>query len=398
MTGAAPVRVCAVVPVFDHVATVADVVVGAAHHVGTVVVVDDGSRDGSGDAARRAAAAAPDGRTIDVLSFAVNRGKGAALLAGLRRAADLGFTHAVTIDADGQHRPRDIPQFLRAIEEFPDAIVVGSRDLGAAQVPTGSRVGRWVSNFWVLRTTGFDLSDTQSGFRSYPVAAVLALPLRCRRYDLEVEVLVRGAWAGCPLREVPIDVHYPERSERISHFRAFRDNVRISWTYTRLAARRLVPSRAARAATRAVGRPKTRLRGSFRALRELGRQGTRPAELSLAVATGVFIGATPLWGLHAVLAVYVCARWHLNAVAAFVGTNVSLPFVAPYLVFASIQCGHRMLTGAYADVDPRTLAAGAVPGFVADYIVGSLPVAAALSVVAGLVTFGTATLARRVRS
>lgn len=388
-------RPCVIVPVFDHAATVGGVVRGAALHAPIVIVVDDGSRDGSGDAARRGAAEASAPARVEVLVHAVNSGKGAALLTGLRRAAELGCTHAVTIDADGQHRPDDIPGLLAAARTEPSAVVVGARDLDQPDVPASSRFGRDVSNFWVLRTTGADLPDTQSGFRCYPVAPVLALPLRCRSYDFEVEVLVRAAWAGCALRAAPIRVHYPERALRISHFRAFRDNVRISWTYTRLAARRVLPTRATWRAARRSDRPRVRLRDAMQVVRDLGRQGRRPVELGLAVATGVFIGASPLWGIHGALAVYLCVRLHLNVVAAFLGSNVSLPFIAPYLIFASVQTGHRLLRGEFLDLDPRSLRPEDVPQYLADYAVGSVPIATVLAVVTGLATFCVAWLLRR---
>ncbi|MCE9634212.1 MAG: DUF2062 domain-containing protein [Planctomycetes bacterium] len=390
------VRACAVIPVFDHGATVGRIADGASRHVELVIVVDDGSRDGGGDAARRASEiAARGGRRIEVLTLAENRGKGVALATGLRRAAELRFTHAVTLDADGQHRPYDIPALLAASAEDTGAIVVGARDLGAPEVPRGSHVGRWISNYWVLRTTGFDLPDTQSGFRVLPVAAVTALPLRCERYDYEVEILVRAAWAGCPLRSAPIDVVYPPRAERVSHLRPWSDNVRISWTYTRLALRRLLPDAAAWREARAQVRSTLRLRDAMRSVREMARQGTRPSELALAVAAGAFVGASPLWGLHGALTIYVCLRLHLNAIAGFVGSNVSLPFLAPYLVFASVQCGHALFHGAWLRADPATFGLADVPNALGWYLVGWLPVALTLAVVLGTATLVVASVVRR---
>jgi glycosyltransferase involved in cell wall biosynthesis len=260
-------RTCAIVPRFDHAATVAAVARAAAEYVSRVIVVDDGSTDGGADSARAAAEDAPNGAAIEVLALPSNQGKGAAVLAGLRRAAELGFGHALVLDADAQHKASDIPRFLDAIAGDPRAIVVGARDLSPAHIPAGSRFGRAVSNFWVRRTTGYDLSDTQCGFRAYPVEAILALPLRGRRYDFEVEVLVRGAWAGLDLREVPIDVWYPAPEQRVSHFRGWADNVAISLTYTRLAARRLWPAGYRRPPS-AQGES-TGLRAAWRRLRAL---------------------------------------------------------------------------------------------------------------------------------
>ena len=218
MTRAGPVA--AVIPVFDHEATIAAVIAGCADRVPIVVVVDDGSRDRSADRAEQAIEAA-SGETDFVLArHPQNLGKGAALLTGFRAAREHGATAVVVLDADGQHRPSDLPRFIREHAAHPDAIVLGNRDLDAAHIPESSRFGRAFSNFWVRRTAGADLPDTQCGYRLLPLGATLDLPVRARRYDYEVEILVRAAWAGIPLRSVPIDVWYPERDERVSHFRA----------------------------------------------------------------------------------------------------------------------------------------------------------------------------------
>jgi predicted LPLAT superfamily acyltransferase len=228
--------VCALIPTYRNAATVADVVRRARPHVDEVFVVDDGSGDATGDEARRAGAR--------VVTHAFNRGKGAALATGLLRAWQAGYTHAVALDADGQHFPEDIPALLDAARAAPEAVVVGARPLGGtANVPSASRFGRAFSNFWVRVEGGVRVDDSQSGFRVYPVAPVFALPVRARRYDWEVEVLVRAAWAGIPVLSVPIRVHYPPAAERVSHFDLWRDNVRISWLNVRLLLTLLVTPR-----------------------------------------------------------------------------------------------------------------------------------------------------------
>lgn len=388
---APPVRVCAVVPVYDNAATVADVALGVLAHVDHVLVVDDGSRDGSGDAARDAAGVAPPGKRIDVLALPENRGKGHALVAGFRRALELGFTHAVTLDADGQHRASDVPRLLAEAERHPLAVVVGARDLDSDRVPNPARVGRRISNFWTLRSTGFDLPDTTCGLRVYPLAQVAPLPIRTGRYDYEGEVLVRAAWAGLDLRSVAIDVWYPaDRRDRVSHYRPWLDSYRITVMYVRLALRRLLPMGAAGRPAAGVERPRIRVRDTLRHLRSLTASGTRANELALAIGIGVFLGATPLWGLHAPLALYVATRWRLNLVATFLATNVSFPVFAPFLVFAEVQLGHWMRHGTWADFRMAEFSMESVwrkgAGHAADYVVGGFTLAAALGIVAGLVT------------
>ncbi len=232
--GATDFRPCVLVPVFDNAQTVGNVVAGARKLGYSVLVVDDGSRDGSGERAHDAGG--------EVVTHSENRGKGAALKTGFREAFSRGFTHAVSIDADGQHFPDDIPLLVEAARASRNALVVGAREWqGDRHVQGKSHFGRSFSNFWVWFETGVRVADSQCGLRVYPLQHVTRLALGRDRFDLEVEVIVRSAWAGLPVLSVPVRVHYPPPEERISHFKLFRDNVRISWLNTALVARRLLP-------------------------------------------------------------------------------------------------------------------------------------------------------------
>ncbi len=209
---------CVVIPVFNHAATVADVVRGAREHAHTVIVCDDGSTDGSGTAA--------EGAGAELLTHPVNRGKGAALRTLLEQAHRRGFRYAICLDADGQHFPKDIPGVVDAVNVEPGSLVIGARDLAAAGAPGSSQFGRKFSNFWVWFEGGQRVDDSQSGFRAYPLPETLALMGHRTRYDFEVEVLLKAAWAGLTLRSTPIGVLYPK--DRVTHFRPVADNVRIS--------------------------------------------------------------------------------------------------------------------------------------------------------------------------
>jgi glycosyltransferase involved in cell wall biosynthesis len=225
---------CVLVPVFDNAQTVGGVVAGAKRLQLEVLVIDDGSTDGSGERAREAGGV--------VFRHEANRGKGAALKTGFREALARGFTHAASIDADGQHFPDDLPRLLDAARASPHALVVGAREWADQEHVQGkSAFGRSFSNFWVWFETGVRVGDSQCGLRVYPLEHVTQLGLRRDRFDLEVEVIVRAAWAGLPVLSVPVRVHYPPPAERISHFRLFHDNFRISLLNTALVARRLVP-------------------------------------------------------------------------------------------------------------------------------------------------------------
>ncbi len=224
------IRAAIVIPSKDNVATIADVVTRSLAQLPDVYVVDDGCVDGTGAAAEVAGAT--------VLTHPVNRGKGAALLTAFERLVEDGFTHAICLDADGQHLPEEVPRFLAALRREPFAIHLGVRDMAGA--PGRSTFGRDFSNFWVWAETGHRVGDSQSGFRVYPVNETLALGLGGGRYELEVEVLVRAMWRGMPVRDLPCGVYYPDPDERVSSFRPLHDNARISWMNTRLVLLRLI--------------------------------------------------------------------------------------------------------------------------------------------------------------
>ena len=183
-----------------------------------LLVVDDGSTDGSGDIARA--------EGIDVMTHAANRGKGVALRSGFAWLAERGFETAVSVDADGQHRAEDAVMLARHPAP-PGAVVLGVRDLARDGAPGPSQFSNAFSNWWVSRFTGQKLSDTQCGLRRYPLCATLALASDARGYGFESDMLVRAARQGIPIVEVPVRVIYPSKAERVSHFRVVADPARI---------------------------------------------------------------------------------------------------------------------------------------------------------------------------
>lgn len=223
----------AVIPVYNHGRTVAAVVERTAAMGFAVFVVDDGSNDLD----PRRLAAQPD---VQLLRHGVNRGKGAALVTGLTAASRAGFAWAVTLDADGQHRPEEIDALIATIADGTRPIVIGQRmDMLGAGAPWTSRFGRGFSNFWIRCSGGPAATDTQSGFRIYPLPEVLNLNVRARRYQFELEVLVKAAWRGIRVVETPISVVYRPDGGRVSHFHPFIDFLRNTGTFSRLIVRRV---------------------------------------------------------------------------------------------------------------------------------------------------------------
>ena len=372
---AAPEGLWCVIPVYNNAATVAAVARGCRALVPHVLVVDDGSTDAQ-------VADLLAGTDIAVVRHPERQGKGRALATALAHVRGRGGRWMITVDADGQHLPEDIPLFFPVLEAEPEAIVIGARDLASEHVPESSRFGRSFSNFWVLLETGHALSDTQSGFRAYPVDLVSRLPLRSAHYDFEIEVLVRAAWAGLPIRSVPVRVWYPPPGERVSHFDKRRDNARLSRLHARLVLRRLAPW-----PNRRLVAPPPR-RWKLPNLREVWRRmvstNATPAGLAVSVGLGVLIGALPLLGVHSALIVAVAMRLHLNPAAALVSQNLCIP---PFVPVLCIQIGHVLLTGSRIEDFTFSTWVSHAGARLLEWLLGSLLVGPALGILAGLLTY-----------
>lgn len=213
--------ICVVIPTYNNAGTIAAVVRGALRECRDVIVVNDGSTDNTS-----AILHAIDGITL--VEYARNGGKGYALKRGFQQALRMGFAYAITLDGDGQHYPRDIRHFLAANQQHPGALIVGSRRLEGVDRSKGSSFANKFSNFWFYVQTGRRLDDTQTGYRLYPLRKLRGLGLLTSRYEAELELLVFASWHGVELVPIAIDVYYPPREERVSHFRPVKDFVRIS--------------------------------------------------------------------------------------------------------------------------------------------------------------------------
>lgn len=207
------------IPALDCAGTIADVVAGARAHIADVLVVDDGSSDDTGALARVAGA--------EVLRHPRRLGKGCALQSGFAWAAARGFTHAFTIDGDGQHIADEIPVLLEASRQNPTAIVLGERSREGHDVSPMKLFGNRFANRWVEIASGRAFEDTQSGFRIYPVAATAALGSHASHYGYETEVLIRALRGGLPVVGRTVRVYYPPAESRVSYYRPWVDTVRI---------------------------------------------------------------------------------------------------------------------------------------------------------------------------
>lgn len=213
--------ICVIIPTYNNERSIESVVRDTLAQCDDVIVVNDGSTDNTTQKLK-------DFPEITLVSYPNNRGKGYALRQGFKKALDLGFAYAITLDADGQHYPEDISLFLKANQEHPGSLIVGSRKLEGVNRSKGSSFANKFSNFWFYIQTGKVLDDTQTGYRLYPLHKLWGMSMLTARYEAELELLVFASWHGIELYAIPINVFYPSPEERISHFRPFKDFTRIS--------------------------------------------------------------------------------------------------------------------------------------------------------------------------
>ena len=221
-SGAGGPRYAVIIPAYNESATIADVAARAAAQVDLVIVVDDGSADGT--------SAALAGLPVTVLRNDRNRGKGDSLWRGMQHALALGAAGVVTLDGDGQHAPEDIPRLLAVARAHPDEIVVGARLLGREAAPRARYLANRFADFWIGWAAGQPLADSQSGFRAYPARLLERVAVKlgpARGFVFEAEILIAAARRGVPSRAVPIAALYPPCA-RPSHFRPVLDIVRIT--------------------------------------------------------------------------------------------------------------------------------------------------------------------------
>ena len=215
-----------IVPTYNNPKTIVRVADDVLANGYELVIVDDGS-----DQVVEALFSQEKKQQIYFLRHEINRGKGEAIITGMRKVKELGYTHAATIDGDGQHLASEIAKLVKDYKE--DEILIGARNFNLDHVPNGSKFGRWFSNFWACWDTGYEITDSLSGFRIYPVS-ILDLPIKTSRFDWEMEVIVRHADNGGKISETVIECYYPTPEERVSHFHKFGDTMAIVWVHIQI--------------------------------------------------------------------------------------------------------------------------------------------------------------------
>lgn len=356
-----------ILPTYNNARTLPKVIADVKEYCDDIMVVNDGSTDDTHDIL-------VDTPDIILLEYpdAKNRGKGHALKTALRKATEMGYRYAITLDSDGQHYADDIPLFVEAISEKPDSLIIGARNLQADGMPGKNTFANKFSNFWYKVETMQTLADTQSGYRLYPLRRLAGMRFFTPRYEFEVEVIVRAAWRGVNLFNVPIKVLYPE--DRVSHFRPLQDFTRISILNTVLVIVALL-----------YYYPKRFLQWlSIRNIidffdRNLIHSGESVMRLSVAAGFGVFMGIVPIWGFQMLTSVALAHVMKLNKIIVLAFSNISLPPVLPFILFGSLWCGGVILRQPLL-LDWESLTVDMVGDMLLQYILGSVVFALAMGV------------------
>lgn len=375
-------NVCVIIPTYNNHKTLQRVLDGVLELTNNVIVVNDGSTDTTSQILENY-------KTITLITVAKNQGKGNALKEGFRKAKELGFDHAITIDSDGQHFPDDISIFLNALEqEGKDILLIGSRNMAHESVPKKSSFGNKFSNFWFWFETGIELNDTQSGYRLYPLHAI-PNKFFTKKFEFEIEIIVRTAWNGVSVKNVPIKVLY-DPSERVSHFRPFRDFTRISILNTVLVLLLFL-----------YIKPRDFFRSfkkkSFKDFLKDDVLSSSDSNLkkALSIALGVFCGIAPFWGFQTaiVISVAVLLRW--NKALAFTFSNISIPPMIPFIIYGSLKVGGLFVEDKAKFTFGHPITFDHVKTNIVQYLIGSFILATVMAFIFGVGSYLVLSLSKK---
>ncbi|WP_375181030.1 DUF2062 domain-containing protein [Chryseobacterium sp.] len=366
-------KICVLIPTYNNEKTLKRVIDGVLNYTEDIIVVNDGSTDSTKEILRSYS-------HIEVIDLPENKGKGNGLKIGFRKAKELGYNYAITIDSDGQHYPDDIPVFVEALlNEKEDVLLIGNRNMSQDGIPKKSSFGNRFSNFWFWFETGIKLEDTQSGYRLYPLHKI---PKKyfTPKFEFEIEIIVRTAWRHVPVKNVPVKVLY-DPAERVSHFRPFKDFTRISILNTILVTITLlyiIPRNF-------VNNFKKKSIKRFIKEDVLESDGSNRIK-AFSIALGVFVGFSPFWGFHTLIVISLAVLFKLNKVLAFFASNVSLPPFIPFIIAASLFLGSPFVHGD-SNIFSQELNFDLVKNNLLQYVIGSFILATSASAILGVATF-----------
>jgi glycosyltransferase involved in cell wall biosynthesis len=366
-------KVCVIIPTYNNHKTLKRVIDSVLLYTSNIIIVNDGSTDTTAEIL----SAYPN---LTHIQHSKNSGKGLALRNGFKKALELNYNYAITIDSDGQHFASDIPNFLNELELYQESLLIGSRNMVQENVPKKSSFGNKFSNFWFWFETGNKLEDTQSGFRLYPLAKI-PVHYFTNKFEFEIEVIVRSAWKGIPVKNIPIQVLY-DPNERVSHFRPFTDFTRISILNTVLVVIALVYIKP----RDFFGKLKKKgLKRFF--LENILESNDSNTTKSLSIALGVFIGICPFWGFQTILVLSLAVLLKLNKAISFAFSNVSFPPFIPFIIYGSLRVGSYFITSNKPLLLNTNMTFDDIQKNIAQYLVGSFILATFMAILFGLTAY-----------
>jgi glycosyltransferase involved in cell wall biosynthesis len=369
-------KCCVIIPTYNNHQTIQQVITDVLVYTDQILVVNDGSTDNTEELIKGF-------NGIDVVSYPKNKGKGYALQQGFKAAWEDGYKYAITIDSDGQHFATDLPNFVEAIDKNPNAIIIGNRNMEQEGIPGKSSFGNRFSNFWFKFETGIKMPDTQSGYRLYPLKPLSKMFFFTKKYEFEIEVIVRAAWKGVEVTDVPIQIYYAPIETRVSHFRPFRDFSRVSILNTFLVLYALL-----------IVKP-------FEFIRKLNKKSVQEffqtqitqnkepnINITFAVMLGLFMGVAPVWGYQMLIAFGLAHLLKLNKVIVLVASNISIPPMIPVIIFASFRTGGLFIEANKLNVIySKKLSLSLIKDNIVQYLTGSLVFGLILALTFGLITY-----------
>ena len=324
-------KFCVIIPSYNNATKIEAVINEVLLQTNNVIVINDGATDNTAQLLAHY-------KNIKVISYPQNKGKGYAVKKGFKKAIELGYEYAITIDSDGQHCAEDISKFINACFINQNAIIIGNRSIIKGKISRKSSFANNLSNFWFLVITGIKLDDTQSGFRLYPIKKMQHILTLTRRYEFEIEIMVKASWQNIPIESIPISVIYPPENERISHFRPVVDFIRIGLLNSWLVFLSLT-----------FFRP-------FAFIKKLNKKyivdffnqnlvKTKDNNFKIvgSIMFGVFMGIIPLWGYQLITAIALAYVFRLNKLIVGVAANISITPMIPVIIYLSYLTGGIVL-------------------------------------------------------
>lgn len=368
-------KCCVLLPTYNNQNTLIRVIDEVILYTTNIIIINDGSDDSTAEILR----SYPQ---LTIIEYSKNIGKGWALRQGFKKAIELGYLSAISLDTDGQHFPKDLEAMLLRSIANPGCLIIGARNMNQTNVPTKSSFGNKFSNFWFKLETGNEMPDTQSGYRFYPLHEMREISFYTIKFEFEIEVLVRAAWSGIPIISEPVSVFYPDKNERISHFRPLKDFTRISILNTVLVFITFVYIKP---------------RDFFRYIKKknlaslirdhLLKPNESNTSKSISVALGLFFGIAPFWGFQMILIFIISKYFKLNTALSLIVSNISFPPFIPLIIYFSYKFGALLNINNQVQLDfSKQINIEMIHHNFFQYFIGALLLASTVSFIGFLIT------------